>query len=203
MLGKERFTAQLEEGCALFLMERVERFIRRFTVFEILLIALLSAAGIASKPIVGALARLLAGPFSLPGGTIVGGIYMIPIVMACHLVGKRGTASLAGVIQALIATITGMGSHGGLNLLSYGLPVLLMEAVYLVLRSYARTDLSAALGAAVANGSGVVLSSFIFFRIPWLPLLLAAGIGAVSGAVGGILGVRLARGSRVLFQTEQ
>jgi energy-coupling factor transport system substrate-specific component len=180
-------------------MEQVHRFIQRFSVFELVLAALMAALGIASKPMVGTLAKALTGPLSLPGGTVVGGIYMIWIVAACVWVGKGGTALLVGLLQAAIATMTGMGSHGAMNLLSYGMPVLLMELVFVIMRDYARKKSSAALGAAVANASGVVLTAFLFFRIPLPALLIGALVGAISGALGGLAGRRLALGLKPVF----
>ena len=48
----------------------------RYTARDLVFIALMAAAGIAIKPLVVPVVRVVAVPLGLPGGSLVGGIYM-------------------------------------------------------------------------------------------------------------------------------
>ncbi len=56
--------------------------LKGFTVFELILMALLASIGIAAKPVVVPLAHMITVPLGIPGGAIAGGLYMFWIVLA-------------------------------------------------------------------------------------------------------------------------
>lgn len=85
----------------------------KFTTFDFILMALMAALGIATKPIIVPLTHMITGPLFVPGGAVAGGFYMMWIALAAGLVGKRGAATITAIIQALIVVATGtFGSHG-------------------------------------------------------------------------------------------
>ena len=53
---------------------------------------------------------------------------MMWLVVGMGIVGKRGTATLIALVQALLVMLTGVvGSHGALSLISYTLPGIVMD----------------------------------------------------------------------------
>ena len=165
----------------------MKRLLRKFTVRDLVLIAAMAALGIAIKPVVVPLAHLVSTPLMIPGGALAGGLYMMWIVVAFGLTGKHGTATLVGIVQAILVMITGVsGSHGAMSLVSYTMPGLLVDAVFLLLRRGIDSPPLAMLAGLLANLAGTVCVNIIFFSLPLVPLLLSLCVAAFSGGVGGV-----------------
>ncbi|MDO4581902.1 MAG: ECF transporter S component [Bacillota bacterium] len=171
--------------------------LRRFAVKDLLLIAAMAALGIAIKPVVVPLAHLVSTPLLIPGGALAGGLYMMWLVMAAGLTGKRGAATLAAVVQAILVLITGVvGSHGVMSLLSYSLPGLAIDGTLLLLRHRCCCRPCCFAAGIAANLTGTVITNLIFFRLPLIPLLLSLAVAALSGGLGGLLSWQLLKGLR-------
>lgn len=163
-------------------------FLRRFKVFELVIISMMASLGIAVKPIVVTLAHLLTGPLFIPGGSLAGGFYMMWLVLGAALLKRRGTATLIGLVQAVMVIASGVyGSHGVFSLVTYTLPGLAVDIVLAGTKLKANGRMGMFLSGIAANLTGVILSNVIFFRLPMLPLMLSICIGALSGALGGLL----------------
>ena len=165
-----------------------ETFLKKFTLFELILLALIAALGIAVKPVVVAVSHLVTGPLLIPGGALAGGFYMLFIIVGGALVGKKGSATLVCLIQGIVVLVSGVyGSHGAASLITYVVPGLLVDALWIICRTDGANLLSCFFGGVVANVSGTVLVNLVFFRMPALVLLFIAVIAALSGGVGGII----------------
>jgi len=165
-----------------------ERFLEKFTLFELILLALIAAAGIAVKPVVVAVSHLITGPLFIPGGALAGGFYMLFVVLGGALVGKRGSATLVCVIQGIVVLVSGIyGSHGAASLITYIVPGLLVDLVWLICRMNGTSLIACFIGGITANVSGSVLVNLIFFRLPLIPLLFTTALAALSGGLGGII----------------
>jgi len=163
----------------------LKRFLSKFTLFHLILIAVVAALGIAVKPVVVPLAALVTGPF-LPGGAAAGGIYMLFLVLAASLTGARGAGALCGLCQSLLVLALGVaGSHGALSLLTYTLPGLAVDFAFLIF-ARKKSNLPACFFAGMlANIAGTASVNFAFFAMPLIPLLLSLCIAAFSGGLGG------------------
>jgi len=161
----------------------------RFSTFDLVLIAVMAALGVATKPIIVPLAHLITGPLFIPGGSLAGGLYMFWLVVGLGLTRKYGTATLIGLVQALMVIGTGViGSHGVMSLLSYTMPGVAVDAgLFLIGRHKACCLFCCFIGGMLANVAGSLSVNAIFFRLPLIPLLLSICTAAFSGALGGIL----------------
>ncbi|NLO22184.1 MAG: ECF transporter S component [Syntrophomonadaceae bacterium] len=172
----------------------MKAFLNQFTVFDLVLIAMMAALGVAVKPIVVGLVHILTGPLFIPGGSLAGGFYMMWLVLGAALIKKRGSASLIGMVQAIMVLAAGIyGSHGMLSLLTYTLPGIAVDLLLWLSRWQADAKQAMFMGGIGANLCGVILSNLIFFRLPLLPLVFSMSAGALSGAVGGLLAWFLAQ----------
>ncbi|MFZ3132128.1 MAG: hypothetical protein WA125_13815, partial [Desulfosporosinus sp.] len=70
------------------------KLLARYSVFDLIIIAMMSALGIATKPVIEPLAHIVTGPLFIPSGVVAGGFYMMWLVLAMGLTGIRGTATL-------------------------------------------------------------------------------------------------------------
>lgn len=164
------------------------KFLQHFSLFELILLAFIAAAGIAVKPVVVSLSHLITGPLMIPGGALAGGFYMLFVVLGGALVGKRGGATLVCLIQSIIVLVSGVyGSHGAASLLTYIVPGLMVDLLWLLAASNGAALLPCFFGCMVANVSGTILVNFVFFRLPLIPLLLSAVLAAFSGGLGGLI----------------
>ena len=167
---------------------RLSRALRVFTTRDLVIIAVLAALGIAVKPVVVPLAHLVSAPLFIPAGALAGGLYMMWLVVGMGIVGKRGTATLIALVQALLVMLTGVvGSHGALSLISYTLPGIVMDLGLWLTGHRACCLRCCFLAGILANVTGTLMVSFIFFRLPPIPLALTLCTAALSGGVGGIL----------------
>jgi hypothetical protein len=153
-----------------------------------ILIAAMAALGLAVKAVVTPLIHLASSPLFIPGGALGGGIYMMWLVMAVGVTGKCGAATLAGVVQAILVFLTGIGSsHGLLSFVSYTLPGIAIDIWLLISRHRLCCLLCAFVSCILANLFGTVAVNLIFFRLPMLPMLLSLAAAAFSGGAGGVL----------------
>ncbi|UNC91957.1 ECF transporter S component [Candidatus Contubernalis alkaliaceticus] len=167
-------------------------FLKKFSMFDLVIITMMAALGVAIKPIIVPLAHIITGPFFIPGGVIAGGFYMLWIVLGHGLVNKRGTGTLIGVIQAILVISMGIfGTHGAISIITYVAPGIMVDLLYIILRGGVNSPLNAFLGGVAANVTGTVLVTIVFFRLPLIPLLLSLSAASLSGGLGGLVAFRL------------
>lgn len=165
-----------------------ERFLDQFSIFELILLTFMAAAGVAVKPIVVSISHLITGPLLIPGGAFAGGLYMMFVILGAGLVGKRGSATLICLIQAMLVIVTGIyGSHGIASLVTYILPGLCVDLLWLAMRHKGCCLWCCFFGGMIANTSGVFLVNLVFFRLPTIPLLLSLAMAVLSGGIGGLI----------------
>ena len=98
-------------------------FFQKFTLYELVVMAVMAALDIATKQIVAPIAHIVCGPFAIPSGALAGGFYMMWIVIGYGIVRKPGAALIISTIQALLVFFTGVvGSHGIMSLFTYICP---------------------------------------------------------------------------------
>lgn len=162
-------------------------FFKKFTAQDLLYIALLSALGLVIKPIVTPLVHLISTPLMVPGGSLAGGFYMLWIVLAIVIIGKFGTGILVGLTQAIVIISLGyFGNHGVVSILSYTLPGVAADIVYLF---YKRADLVYLhiLLCVVANLAGTLVVTLLIMRLATIPLIIASITAIIAGIIGGYL----------------
>jgi len=170
---------------------------RWFSLFDLIVIAIVAALGVAIKPVLVPLVQIITGPLFIPGGAIVGGFYMMWIVVGAGIVGRRGTATLIAVVQAILVIAIGIiGTHGIMSLATYILPGVAVDLFLLVTRGRAKSIMSCFFAGLAANLTGTFLTNFVFFRLPLVPLLLVLAGGALSGGLGGLIAYGVIKGIR-------
>ncbi|MFZ5969092.1 MAG: ECF transporter S component [Bacillota bacterium] len=164
------------------------KYLEDFSIFHLVMIAMMAALGIATKPIIVPLAHIITGPLYIPGGTIAGGFYMMWIVLGAGMIGKRGTATLIAVVQAIMVISLGIfGTHGIMSVFTYILPGIAVDVVLLLFRHRGCCLGCLFLSGVAANLSGTFLVNLVFFKLPLVPLLLSLSSAALSGGLGGII----------------
>lgn len=166
----------------------IRRFLNRFSIFEIIIIAFMATIGVAIKPVIVPLAHIITGPLYIPGGAVAGGLYMMWVVLGAGLIGKKGVATLISVVQAIMVISLGIyGNHGVLSLLTYILPGIIVDLYLLLFRVKQFSMVSYFIGGILANISGTFLVNVIFFRLPFIPLMLTLSAASLSGGLGGLI----------------
>jgi len=162
--------------------------LKNFSVFEIVVVALMAAAGLAIKPIIVPLTHLITGPLFIPGGAVAGGFYMMWLVLGAGLIEKRGVATLIALTQGVIVAITGtFGTHGIVSILTYSLPGIMIDLLFILFRRRISQPIDYFFAGLIANISGTFLSNLVFFRLPLIPLLLSLSAAMLSGGLGGLI----------------
>ncbi len=166
----------------------IRKFFNDFSMFQLIIIAMMSALGIATKPVIVPLAHIITGPLYIPGGAIAGGFYMLWIVLGAGLVRKRGAATLIALVQAIVVIAMGVyGTHGIVSIVTYTLPGLMIDIIFILIRRNVDTLMDCFFAGIIANVSGTYLSNLVFFKLPWIPLILSLSSAALSGGLGGII----------------
>lgn len=172
----------------------MKSFLKRFSMFDLVVIALTSALGIAIKPIIVPLVHIITGPLYIPGGAAAGGFYMLWIVLGIGITRKIGTGTLIGFIQALLVIITGAyGTHGAISIITYTIPGLLVDIGVIILRHKFLNPAGFFTLGILANISGTFLSSLVFFRLPLIPMLLSLSVASLSGGLGGLIAYKIVK----------
>lgn len=167
---------------------RKKSLLNNFSMFNLVIIAMMASLGIASKPIIVPLVHIVSGPLFIPGGAVAGGFYMLWIVLGIGLVKKPGTGLLTAVVQSILVLSTGIfGTHGIVSLITYSLPGLGADIPFVFSRNKKYNILHYLFSGMTANLMGTFLSNLVFFRLPLVPLMLTLSCAALSGGLGGII----------------
>jgi len=170
-----------------------------FTLTDYTLIAMMASLGIAIKQIIVPLAQIITGPLFIPGGVVAGGFYMMFLVFGTATTQKIGAATLISLVQAVVVTVTGwLGTHGAASLLTYTLPGLCVDALFLLIRHRGCCALCCFLGGVVANMAGSYAVNLAIFDLSLIPLLLSISAAALSGGLGGLIAHAVAKQIRKL-----
>ena len=165
----------------------LKRWLSKFTLFHLVLIAAAAALGIGVKSVAAPLVHAVTGPLFIPGGAAAGGIYMLFPVLATSMTGARGAGTLCGLCQGLLAMALGFaGSHGALSLITYTLPGLAVDLMFLLLARKEANLPACCFAGLLANIVGTVSVNLVFFSLPLVPLLLSLSAAALSGGLGGV-----------------
>jgi len=160
--------------------------LKKISTLEAVFVVLMSACGIALKPIVGPMAKLIGSAFFIPAGAIAGAVYMMWPMLALLVVRRFGTAMLVGFIEGVIVLITGFyGSHGILSLITYIAPCLFIDITYWLIRKNNKRILLF-FPPAVGNLVGSVIVGFFIMHIPPIPLLFSIIPAFIFGGIGGL-----------------
>ncbi|MFA6866369.1 MAG: ECF transporter S component [Clostridia bacterium] len=160
-----------------------------FSIYDLILIAMLAALSIAFKAIVGTLIRMITGPLGVPGGALAGGFYMLWLTLAIALTNKRGSALFIAIIQIIVLLTTGLpGSHGVWTIITYFLPAVAVELVFLHKPKEGYNILQFIIGTILANIVGTIGSNLLFYRLSAWAFLFVLLAASLSGALGGVLG---------------
>ncbi len=171
----------------------------RFTLTDYILIAMMASLGIAIKGVVVQLAHIITGPLFIPGGVVAGGFYMMFLVLGTAVTQKYGAATLVALVQAVLVIVTGtLGTHGAASLLTYTLPGLCVDGLFLIMRHKGCCALCCFLGGVVANMAGSYAVNLAIFNLSLIPLLLSLSAAALSGGLGGLVAYALAKQIRKL-----
>lgn len=169
-----------------------QRHLDKFTLYDLIIIAMMAALGIASKPVIVPLAHIIAGPLFIPSGAVAGGFYMLWLVLGFGITGKRGTMTLIGLVQAIMVTATGMaGSHGVMSLATYPIPGILADLCLLLAGHRICCYPCAFVAGLLCNVAGSLLVNFVYFRLPVVPLVLSLSAAALSGGLGGLVAFQI------------
>ena len=164
------------------------KFLKRFSLFQLMTIALMAALGIAVKSVIVPLVHIVTGPLYIPGGVVAGGIYMMFLILSVSLTGIRGAAGLCGLCQGIMVLVIGVaGSHGALSILTYTLTGAAVDLLLLLMRHKGCCAVCCFFGGMTANLTGTLIVNSAFFNMPFVPLVLSLAAGALSGGLGGIL----------------
>lgn len=166
----------------------MRKLFKGFSLYHLIVIAIMAAVGIAAKAVIVPLVHLITGPLFIPGGVVAGGIYMLFIVLAASLMGMRGAGLLCGLCQGIMVMIAGFaGSHGAFSLISYSLPGLAVELVMAIFSRKEPTLIGCFFAGIAANLTGTLVVNSAFFSLPAVPLVLSVSAGALSGGLGGLV----------------
>ncbi len=163
------------------------KFFAKFSSQDLLYIAVMSALGLAVKPIVTPLIHLISAPLMIPGGSLAGGFYMMWLILAAAIIKKKGAAFLVGFVQAVVMLALGyFGNHGAVSLISYSLPGVAVELVSLVFRNKESIYFHV-IASTAANISGAIVVTILVMRLATIPLIISLLAASVSGIFGGII----------------
>ncbi len=119
---------------------------------------------------------------------------MMWLVMGAGFVRKPGAATLVAAVQAIMVISLGtFGTHGLMSFFTYLMPGIAVDLVMLLSRHKGCCIGCCFAGGIAANITGTYLVNLVFFRLPFIPLVLSLASASLSGGLGGVIAYSLIR----------
>ncbi len=165
---------------------------------DLAVLALIAGLSIATKPYTHSIFAVLTQPFGIPVGVVAGGFYMFWVVLAGYMVDRPGAVFLLCLLQGVLAVALGFtGPLGALVIVSYALPGIAIEVLYLGLglawRNCRTSAAPSALAGGLGNIVGAVSNAVLMFRLKGGILAVISPPSALSGAIGGFVAFAVGR----------
>ncbi|MBN2259358.1 MAG: hypothetical protein JW702_02320 [Clostridiales bacterium] len=158
--------------------------LKKFELREIILISILAALSIVTKPLVKSLSMMAVASFGVPNGLVGGVIYMMWLTLIFRFVSKPFAVIGFSALQGILATlIMGMQPIGIFSYIASGLAAE-MILIPLMNKNMLLVNI---LAGGVANAVGAVLIYFMFYSKNVDPLLVIIVISFISGGLSGFL----------------
>lgn len=158
-------------------------------LFALNVMALCCILGLISKKLVNPLANVITEALHIPGGVSTGFSLMF-LVIGAELVRQPFSGTKMGTTQGFLALALGrVGSMGGLSLIGYIMPGLVIDLIYHlgICRKASCTErMMLANGLAAAAAS--VTANLIVFHLQGAVLWLYLCVSLLSGSLYGLLG---------------
>ncbi|MGC9779221.1 MAG: ECF transporter S component [Candidatus Heimdallarchaeota archaeon] len=167
--------------------------LKRYSTSDLIIIAIMAALGLGTKQIIRPIVSLVSQPLGIPGGAIVGGFYMLWLVLTKRLSPKFGSGFMFGLTQALVVMILPFGSHGIFTIITYSLPGLAVDLINLLFRSQADSVICSMIEGAVANFVGSLSVILLIFQLELEPTIFISLLALLTGNLGGILAYYIAK----------
>lgn len=151
------------------------------------MIALFAALGLGTKQIIRPIIEPVTIALVIPGGALIGGFYMLWLVLTKSFIPKFGSGTLFGIVQAIVVIILPFGSHGIFTFLTYPLPGLAIDLIDLFFVKRNHVIVICVLEGALANVVGTTAVSLFLFSLPLEIFLFILLLAIFSGNLGGIL----------------
>lgn len=162
--------------------------IKKFSVKELVIMSLLATVGIVVKPAISGVTHIITSALYIPAGSVSGGLYFMPIMVGVFLINKRFVGLIICLIQAMIASVTGIyGSHGLMSLVTYTLPGIFLDLTYFILHRLNNSYIVSILSGGICNVIGALVINLIFFMLPIIPLTFSLLLACCSGMIGGFV----------------
>ncbi|HHT92743.1 MAG TPA: ECF transporter S component [Clostridia bacterium] len=175
----------------------MRKVIKSYSVLDLVLIAMLAALATGFKTVANTLVKLITGPLGIPGGALAGGFYMMWLAIGHSVVRKFGVSFMISLVQALVLfTTSAPGSHGIWTFITYLIPGLCVDIVFLFARKNNANVLHFMIAVMMANVLGTLGSFLLWFRLSWLWLAFSLTAAALSGAIGGLVAYSVDKGIR-------
>lgn len=166
---------------------------RKIRLAEIIELSIIAVLSMVTKPYVRSAFALFLTGLAVPVGVFAGGFYMAWVVLAGNVVRARGATALFCTFQGILALFLGMsGGLGPFVLVSYILPGVALELLYIIVPTHEMPAWLCAVAGAVANVTGSVLNSVLMFQLKGKMLAAWAIPSLLTGAGGGYLGYLVA-----------
>ena len=175
----------------------MRKLLKSYTILDLVLIAMLAALATGFKTIANTLVKLVTGPLGIPGGALVGGLYMMWLAIGHSVVNKFGVSFMISLVQSLILfTTSSPGSHGAWTFITYLIPGICVDLVFLLARKKRPNILHFMAAVIFANVLGTLGSFLLWFRLSLLLCLFSLVSAAMSGAFGGLIAYSADKGIR-------
>ena len=156
-----------------------------FALRDLVLVALLAAAGGVLSTYIGYLGNLVNRLFGVPfgAGQLIAGLHVVWALLARLLIGRFGSGTLTGALKGAVEFLSG-GTHGVVVLLISLVEGLLVDVGMGILQR--RSLVLTMITGAVASASNVFVFQAIYFSgVSIHFIFVMAGLSLISGAVFG------------------
>lgn len=164
---------------------------RKFTLRQLLFLALSCDLGLFSKQLIAPAANLLTDALRIPGGVGTSFSLMF-LTLAASLTPHPLSGTLAGFVQGLTALVIGrIGSMGIFTPLAYIVPGLVVDAVLYFTRRLSSASERLAIANAAASAAASLTANLLVFRLDGSALLLYLSVSVTTGSVCGVAAGRI------------
>lgn len=153
--------------------------------------SILVSTSIICKRLIAPTANLLTDFIRVPGGSLTAGFSILFLIVGKRLIGKNSTAMFMATLQGLLAMTMGIGSRMSLLMLvSYILPGVVIDAIYhkrQCMGKWMSEQTISQIACSLGVLAGTITNNLLFFRLPFIAMVLFYMIGLLSGILGGTL----------------